>query len=573
MFNTSIEDKIKVSLFSPHCYVSITHFDCFIFLPSFHREVAKVPPPRPTAQKPVLGNKTPGPQTGTSSMEASVSSFSLGQDVPQKLHTLPPAMALARGPPLPNTGPHGPTPLTWPPGAARPPFSNQGMPQYTPTKQPPYGQVSGVPQPMVPIQPPSSYAVPQQFQPGPSRGMTPVPPQINPQNTSQVPHQGYIPAPWQKSPNVPFPIVSANYPMSPEMGQPAARPGLPGHVLMCGGQGQYMQPSMPQSSSAQQVTPGTQYQGFPQQPGHGITSQAPRVAFLGQNQPSSHPGQFQPPVPPQSHSQPIPTTAYWPQSQPGLPTQPGLLSVTQTSLPGEAKVQPFSPGPVNQFHPGQSTQNQPQAQMGHVLPSIPSSQPQQVPGSFQNTNKQTPISQPTTQVPFSQNPLMPFTYHSSDNSPMPQRIALPGGNMYFQGGTPHSQAQPLPAQNMSQQPTTPFSPMFQAVNPLQNQNIPPQNTLSSGPITVPVMDNPNPPALTGILTPSPAHPLPCNQTGPVLKPSSSENSFNIALNKEGFQQINPSHGAMNHGCIQDKMDKLSIGSQGEASNGEGDKVK
>lgn len=496
-----------------------------------------MPPPRPTAQKPVFGNKTPGPQSGTASMEASVSSFSLGQDVPQKLHSLPPDMALARGPPLPNTGPHGPIPLTWPPGAASPPFSNQGTPQYTPTKQPPYGQVSGVPQPMVPIQHPSSYIVPQQFQPGPSRGMTPVLPQINPQNTSQVPHQGYIPAPWQKSPSIPFPVVSANYTMPPEMGQSAARPGLPGPVLMCGGQGQYMQPSMPQSSSAQQVTPGTPYQGFPQQPGHGITSQAPRVAFFGQNQPSSHPGQFQPPVPPQSQSpvppqsqaQPIPTTAYWPilgahtQSQPGLPIQPGLLSVTQASLPGEAKVQPFPPGPVNQFQARQSTQNHPQAHMGHVLPSIPSSQPQQMPGSFQNTNKQTPLSQPTTQVPFSQNLPMPFGYQSSDHSHMPQRIALPEGNMYFQGGTPHSQAQPLPSQNMSQQPTTQFSPMFQTGNPLQNQNIPPQNNSSSGPITVPVMDNPNPPALAGILTPSPAHPLPYNQTRPVLKPSSSEN--------------------------------------------------
>ncbi|MCI4392313.1 hypothetical protein PGIGA_G00144570 [Pangasianodon gigas] len=543
------------------------------------REVAKVPPPRPTAQKPVLGNKTPGPQSGTPCMEASVSSFSLGQDIPQKPHSLPPDMALARGPPLINTGPHGPNPLTWPPGAANPPFSNQGMPQLTPTKQPPYGQVSGVPQPVAPIQHPSGYVVPQQFQPGPSRGITPVPPQINPQNTSQMPHQGYIPAPWQKSPSVSFPIVSANYTMPPEMGQSAARPSLPGHVLMCGGQGQHMQSSMPQSSSAQQVTPGTQYQGFTPQPGNGIISQAPRVAFFGQSQPPSHPGQFQPPVPPQSQSQPIPTTAYWPtlgahtQSLPGLPVQPGLLSVSQASLPVEAKVQPFPSGPVNQFHPGQSTQNQPQAHMGHVLPSIPSSQPQQMPESLQNANKQTPLSQTTTQVPFTQNLPMPSAYYASDNSHMPQRIALPEGNMYFQQGTPQSQAQPLPAQNMCQQPTTQFRPIFQTGNPLQNQNIPPQNNSSSGPITVPVMDNPNPPALAAILTPSPAHPLPCNQPGPVLKPSSSENSFSVTEYKEGFQQINPSHGAMNHDFIQDKMEKLSIASQGEASDCGEDKVK
>lgn len=510
-------------------------------------EVAKVPPPRPTAQKPVLGNSTPRPQSGTSSMEASVPSFTPGQHVPQNLHNLPPDMALARGPPLPNFGPHGPTPLTWPPVAASAPFSNQGTPQLTPTKQPPYGQVSGVLQP-------SGYVVPQQFQPGPSGGITPVPPQIHP---SQMPHQGYIPAPWQRPPSVPFPIVSANYTMPPEMGHSAARPGLPGHVLMSGGQGQHMQSGMPQSSSAQQVTPGTQYQGFPPQPAPGIISQAPRVAFFGQSQPSSHPGQFQPPVPPQSQSQSIPTTAYWPalgaQSQPGLPVQPGLLSVTQASLPGEAKVQQFPPGPVNQFHPGQTPQNQPQAHMGHVLPSVPYSQP----GALQNANKPTPLSQTTTQVPFSQNIPMPFAYQSCNPG-------LPQGAI-FQGGTPHSQAQPLPAQNMCQQPTTQFSPMFQTGNPLQIQHVPPQNNSSSGPSTVPVMDNPNPPALAGILTPSPAPPLSNPQPGSVLKPSSSEN-------KEGFQQINPSRGAVNPDSIQDRMDKLSIASQQEASDCGQDKV-
>ncbi|XP_058233386.1 tyrosine-protein phosphatase non-receptor type 23b isoform X2 [Hemibagrus wyckioides] len=464
------------------------------------KEVLKVPPPRPSARKPVLDNKIPGPQSGTSNMEPSDSS----QDLPQKLHSLPPNMALARGPPAP---------LNWPPGAVRPPFLNQGMPQLIPTNQPPYGPLIGVPQPLAPIQHPSGFAVPQQFQPGPPGGIPPVPSQINPQNMSQMPHQGFMPAPWQN-----------------------ARPGLPGNVLMYGGQGQNMPATMPQSSSNQPVTPGTQYQGYPPPPTHGIISQANRVGFFGQSQPSSHSGQFHSPVPPQSQSQPMPPTAYWPtigvntQCQPDLPVQPGLVSV-----PGEAKMQPFPPGPVNQFHPGQS---QPQAQMGNALSSMLSSQPQQMPGSLQNTT----LSQTTTQVPFSQN--QP-TYHSFDNTHMPQRIAPPEGNIYFQSGTPHSQAQPL---NTSQQPTAQLSNMFQTGNPLQTQHIP----SPSGPCIVPVMDNPNPPALTGILTPSPAHPLPYNQTGSVLKPSSSENSFSV---------------------LQDKVNQLSIASQGAGSDCGEDKIK
>lgn len=368
-----------------------------------------MPPPRPTSQKPGLGNNTPGPQSGTSTMKTYVSSFSLRQDVSQELHSLPQEMAITRGPPHPDIGPHGPAPLTLPPGATNPPFLNQ--PQLTP------------PQPVGHMQPPLVHSVPQQFQPGPCRGIIPVPPQINPQHASQMLHQGYIPAPWQKSTSV---------------------------------------------------------------------------------------TKSQPPVPLQSQSQSIPTTVYWPtlgahtQTQPGLPVQPGLLPVSLSPFPGEAKVQPFPPSLVNQFHPAQPTQN---------LPN------------------------------------------------MPQRIALPQVNLYFPGGTPHSQGQPFPPQNMCLHPTTQFSPMFQTGNPFQNQNIPPQNNLSSGPITVPVMDNPNPPALGGILAPSPAHPLPSlipNLSGPLLKPSTTDNS---------------SDGALNHDFFQDKMDKLSIASQEETSDYGEDKVK
>lgn len=499
-----------------------------------------MPPPRPTAQKPVQGNKAPGAQSVTSSMEASVSS-SYGQDVPQKLHSLSPDMALARGPPHPNFGPYGPTPFILPPGVASPPFSNQ----LTAPLQPSYSRVSGVPQPMAPMQPPSGYVVPQQLQPGSPRGIIPVPLQMNPQNTSQMPNQSYMPTIWQKSPIVPFPIVSSDYTMLPEMRPSAVRPDLPGHALMSGGPVQHMQSSMPQSTLSQQVTPGKQYQGFSSQPGHGIMSQTPRVAFLALNQPSCQPVHVQPPVPPQSQSQQIPATTYWPTS--GAHTQPGHLPFSQVSLLEEANI--FPPSPLNLSHPGQSAQKQPHAHVGHAFPSIQSYQPQQMPGSIQNANKQTPLSQTSTQVPFSQNPQMPFDYHFTDNAHMPQRSALTEGNVYFQGGTSHSQGQPVPPQNMGEQPTTQYI-MFQTENPPENQNFSPQTNSASIPVTVPVMDIPNPATFGGILTPSTAHTLPNNQTGSVLNPSFSEN---------------PSDRALNHDFVQDQMDKLSIASHGETS--------
>ncbi|XP_046690436.1 tyrosine-protein phosphatase non-receptor type 23b isoform X2 [Silurus meridionalis] len=377
------------------------------------RGKTKVSPPTPAPRKTLLGNKTPGP---------SVSSCSNGQDLPQELPTLSPNMTLAKGPPVANPVPRGPAPFTWAPGAACLPFLNHGMPQSIPTTQLHYGQVLGSPHPMVPMEPPPGYTVPQQFQPGPPRGITPVPPQINFQNASQTPHQGFIPAP--------FPIVSGNYPAT--------------------GPGQHIQPNMPESSSAQ-VTPETQYQGYPPLSGYKISTQGPRVAFFGQTQPSSHPGQFQPPVLPQGQSQPVPSAAYWP-------------------------------------------------------------------------------------VPVSQG------------------IALSEGNMYFQGGIPSSQG--LPAQNLCEQPTTPSNPLFPTGNLFQNQHIPPPNN----PITVPVIDNPNPPVLGGILTPSPAHTFSSNQT---TKPPSAENLLTLTEHKEEAQQINPSHGAVNPDLIQEKMGNLSITSQGE----------
>lgn len=495
-------------------------------------------PPTPAARKSIQHNKTPDPQSVTS----------------QKLHSLPSDMALARGPPHQYIGPYGPTPFIFPPGVANTPFSNQGIPQLTAPQQPTYGQFSGVPQPVTHMQPPSGYVVPQQLQPGPLRGITQVPSQMNPRNSPQMPNQSYMPTIWQKSPIVTYPNISGNY---TEMGQTAARPVLSGQALMSGGQVQLMQSTMSQSTTAQ-VTPGVQYQGFPSQPGHGVMSQTPRAAFFGLNQPSSHPVPFQPPVQPQNQSQPIPTTAYWPtsgtstQSQPGLPVQAGLLPFSKVSQLEEGMVQPFPSSPLNQFYPGQSGQNQPQALVGHSVPSIQSYQPQQRPGSLPNANNQTPLSQTFTQVPFSK----PFDSHSTDNVCMPQRIAPPEGNMFFQGGTSNNLGQPVPPQNMCQQPTTQYT-MFQTGNPLQKQNISPQTNSSSASVTGPVMDNPNPATLGGILTPSTAHTIPNNQIGSHMKPSPSEN---------------PSDRDLNHDFVQDQMDKLNIASHEEASYCGEDKV-
>ncbi|TTO63372.1 Tyrosine-protein phosphatase non-receptor type 23 [Bagarius yarrelli] len=379
------------------------------------RLVAQVPPPRPTARKPVPASGLPGLQSHTSSAEASVSS-SAGHDVPQKLNSLPPNMALAKGPPLPNFIASGPTPFNWPAGAAGPQFLNQGMPQLMPFN---HGQVSGVPHSMAPIQ---------QFPHGPPGGILPVLPQNYPQTLSQIPYQGYMPALWQKSPGVPMPNDSANYTSQPEIEQNAARPD--GNVLMCGGQGQQMKPSM------------SHYQGFPPQPAHGI--------ITCQNQPSSHPDQIQP-----------------------------------------------------------------QNSTGRFLSSIASSQPQPMPRSIQNVNKPTQVS-------------------LGHNQPM--------GNLYIQGGT-HSQVQPHSAPNPCQQPSAQLRPMFQPGNPFHNHPVPPQSNCTSGPGPASVMDNPNPAALTAILTPSPAQP-----NASVLKPSSAENSVSV---------------------LQDKVEQLSITSQPDCGEDKG----
>uniref|UniRef100_A0A3B4BP87 BRO1 domain-containing protein n=1 Tax=Pygocentrus nattereri TaxID=42514 RepID=A0A3B4BP87_PYGNA len=525
------------------------------------REVGKRPPARPTAQKPVLGNKAPSSGSGPSSLEAvgpSVTPFSLGEDLPQKLCSLPPDMALAGGSKLPNTMPHGAVPVTWPPGAAPfapTPFPNQRMPQS------PYGQAPGVPRSSGPLQPPGpGYTLPQQFQPGLLRGSTPV--STNPQNTSQMPPQGYMPPPWQQAPSAPFPVDSGASTGPPQIGpQSAPRPCLLGHqVPMPSGQfplpiGQQMQAGLPQSSG-QQIPPGTLYP-IPK-PRKSTSSQIPTVAFPGQSQPPIHPGQFQPMMPGQGQFPPGAAPPYWPSVVPQNQSQPGLQTVQTGPLPQRAPLPVQAPGqphpsPQNQFHPGH-----PQGQMSHVLPSFPSSQPQQMPGSFQNPNQTTRF-QPTPQIPFTQNSPVPFTYQPSNQQQMPRGPLLPYNVQAGPSNTQHV---------MGQQPmTTQFSPMLQPVRPPQNQNFSPQNipASSSGPGVVPVMDNPNPPAAAVILTPSPAQLSPQNQATPgnVLTPSSTGNAPSFSQSEA---TVLPSSLEAANDFVHNKLDKLSISSLGDAQN-------
>uniref|UniRef100_A0A8B9HJR2 Protein tyrosine phosphatase, non-receptor type 23, b n=1 Tax=Astyanax mexicanus TaxID=7994 RepID=A0A8B9HJR2_ASTMX len=392
-------------------------------------EVGKGPPARPTAPKPVLGNKVSSSgSSGPSSLEAvgpSAMPFSC-EDLPQELRCIPPEM---------NAPSRGAVPLTWPPGARMLQFNQAHF----------------------------GYILPQHFQPGGTQGGAPVRPP-NLQNAPQVPPQGYMPVPWQQTPGAPY------------TGPP--RPNLPGQqVPMPVGQFPQQMPTVfPQTSSAQQIPPGTQYP-VPQ-PRQSRTSQIPTNAIPAQHQPPSSPGQFQPMMPGQGQPQQGPAPVYWPSMPPQTQPQPGV--------PVQAQGPPLS-GPPNQFLPGPPLQNQPQPQMGHVPPFFPPAQSQQIPGSFQR-------------MPFSQNPQIPIAYHSSIPHQMPP------------GAVPPSNAQPGPPQTqqfMGQPPaTTQFNPMFQPVRPPQppsTQNFYPQNIPSStGPVTQ-VLDNPNPPALADILTPSPTH--------------------------------------------------------------------
>ncbi|KTG33007.1 hypothetical protein cypCar_00022090 [Cyprinus carpio] len=475
------------------------------------KEIGKGPPPRPAAQKPVVGQKIVGHRSGPSSLESVGPSVASFKDLPQELRSLPPNLNLPRVPVVSNPIPHGATPVSWPQGAnpfLPTQFSNPQFPTTDPKlrqqlahhlPQVPYGQ------PSAPQQIPGS---PQQFQVRPAGGITPVHPQVNQSSTPQVPAHGYNPALWQQGGPI---AVTGGYSVPPQMGQipqSSFRPGLPGQpqVSLPNSLGQQMPTGMPQSSSVQQIIQGAPSQNFTNQPSQSIPSTTPRSAFPGQILPPFPPGQVQPPMPGQA------------QQQTGLPSgyQPALFSHTQPQLgpPGQLTMShpqgALTPGQVqpqstlsNHFHPGQLPQNRPQPYMGYASTSFPSSQPQQIPAPHQVH----PGSQFLPQAPLSQNSQVPFVPRPL-SQPQIQPGAIPPQSNVYSFAPTHMVQQPTGQQTIPSQFNTMFNrpggqPMCM---PGQSQILGPQNMAhsSSGQAVAPVMDNPVPPSLGSTLIPTPS---------------------------------------------------------------------
>ncbi|KAF4100539.1 tyrosine-protein phosphatase non-receptor type 23b [Onychostoma macrolepis] len=447
------------------------------------KEIGKGQPPRPAAQKPVVGQKVVGRRSGPSSLQSVGPSVASFEDLPQELRSLPPNLNLPRFPVVSNPNPHGGTPVSWLQGPNPFPPTQFPNPQF-PTTDPklrqqlahhlpqvPYGQ------PSAPLQIPGPS--PQQFQVRPAGGITPVHPQVNQSTTPQMLAQGYNPALWQQGGP-----ITGGYSVPPQMGQipqNSIRPGLPGQpqVSLPNSQGQQMPTGMPQYSSVQQIIQGAPCQNFTTQPRQSIPSTTPRSAFPGQILPPFPPGQVQPPMPGQA------------QQQSGLPSgyRPALLPHTQPQLgpPGQltvshpqgalisGQVQPQSTL-SNQFHPGQLPQNRPY--MGYAATPFPSSQPQQIPAPHQVH----PGSHVLPQAPLSQNSQVPFGPRPLSQSQMQPGAIPPQSNVYSFAPT-HMGQQTIPSQ---------FNTMFNVAH------------LSSGQAVAPVMDNPVPPSLGSTLIPTPS---------------------------------------------------------------------
>lgn len=438
-----------------------------------------MPPPRPAARKPVVGQKVVGSRTGPSSLESVGPSVASFEDFPQELRSLPPNLNLPRGPVLPNPVPHGGSPFP-PTRFPNPQFPTtdpkQQLSHNFPQNQAPYGQ------PFAPMQIPGM--PPQQFQVRSSGGITH--PQVNQSNIPQVPSQGYNPALWQQAQGGPV-AVTGGYSMPPQMGQipqNSIRPGLPGQpqVSLPNSIGQQMPTVMTQSSSVQQIIQGTQCQSFTTQP----RQTTPRSAFPGQILPPFPPGQVQAPMPGQTQQQPGLPSGYRPSLGPQIQPQHGLPS--QLSHP-------------QQFHPGQLPQNRPQPYMGYT--SFSSLQPQQIPAPQQVH----PGSQIFPQAPLSQNSQIPFGARPHSQPQMPTGSVPPQSNMYSFAPT-HMGQQPMGQQTIPPQFNTMFNgpggqPMY---TPGQSQILGPQNVAhqSSGQAAAAVMDNPVPPSLASTLIPTPS---------------------------------------------------------------------
>ncbi len=470
------------------------------------REIGKGPPPRPAAQKPMVGQKVVGRRSGHSSCE-SVGSFDA---LPQELRSLPPNLNMPRVPVVSNPIPHGGTPVSWPQGANPfPPtqFPNTQFPTTDPKlrqqlahhlPQVPYGQ------PSAPLQ--ITGPSPQQFQVRPAGGITPVHSQVNQSTTPQVLAQGYNPALWQQGGP-----IAGGYSVPPQMGQipqNSIRPGLPGQpqVSMPNSLGQQMTYGIPQSSSVQQIIQGAPYQNFTTQPRQSFHSTTPRSAFPGQIFPPFPSGQVQPPMPGQAQQQSgLPSgyrPALFPHTQPQL-GPPGQLTVSHPQgalIPGQVQSQSTL---SNQFHPGQLPQNRPQPYMGYATTSFPSSQPQQIPAPHQVH----PGSQVLLQAPLSQNSQVPFGPRPLSQSQMQPGAIPPQSNVYSFAPT-HMGQQLTGQQTIPSQFNTMFNrPGGQPMcTPGQSQILGPQNVAysSSGQAVAPVMDNPVPLSLGSTLIPTPS---------------------------------------------------------------------
>ncbi|XP_026870758.2 tyrosine-protein phosphatase non-receptor type 23b [Electrophorus electricus] len=380
---------------------------------------------------------------------------------------------------------------------------------------------------------------------------------------------GGAPFPNQRMPQFAQPPYGHTSGATPPTAPPQA-PG-PGYVL----------PQQFQPGPSRGITPVPSHMPppayVPDSWSHAPAAPFPGCCSMSGPQSASRPTGQQVPMPSGQLTGPVGHQIQTGNQYPSFPPQltPGLLSQTSTSAFSGQSQPLFQParlhfGPSNQFHQGQPPLNQPQAQMGHVFPSFPS-YPQQMSGSFHNPNKKPPVSQTMSQIPFNQNPMMPFAVQPQ----MPPGAAPPPANMFFQAGLSHIQQQLPPSQPGTQQfMNTLLNPMFQPEKPAQNQNLPPQNipSSSSGPAVAQVLDHPNPPPLADILTPSPANipKIQGNQTasGSILTPSTMESSV---VPSEGFQirpsSLDPmtpaSHVSPNHDHFHNTLEKLSITNEGD----------
>uniref|UniRef100_A0A8C7H2W9 Tyrosine-protein phosphatase non-receptor type 23 n=1 Tax=Oncorhynchus kisutch TaxID=8019 RepID=A0A8C7H2W9_ONCKI len=356
------------------------------------RETQKNPPSRPTAAKPSLGSK------GGSDVDSACSSLedaelaqinaailSLGGDLPDELHSLPPDHPSLHS-------------------AIRPLYTSQFPPNHRPPQFPgplpaqrfPRGPFTQLPPQQTPV---SGYTPPQPQAPqtggvGPARA--PFLPSTTTVDSIQTPIPSYNSAPRHPVP----PTVSAGYAVPPQMGvypQYMTQPGVP----------------MQAPSQVPHQHPQHQYQHPPGQlpPGY-------------QSAPRAMPGPRPPPQAQQGYPQYIP-----PQHQPRPPMPPQY----QQPYPGQPQPQPqhgYQPQLPQGYQPQHPQQGYLPQQPPHMIPRGPHPQ---MPTTSQ---PMPPVSQPYMQPANQQMPLHP---HQQMLPPQQQHMHPNAQQMH-----PHPQIQPMP---------------------------------------------------------------------------------------------------------------------------------